>query len=305
MKIKWTKEKFIELSKEKHKNKYDYSLVEYKKCEIKVKIICPIHGIFEQSPKCHLKGHGCQKCAGNKKKTTDEFVKEAKNIHGNFYDYSLVDYKRNLFKIKIICPNHGIFEETAKEHLKGHGCSKCKGLFKYTTETFIEKVRLKHDNRYDYSLVEYINSQTKIKVICPEHGMFEIIPAKHLWGDSCPTCSSSLGFGETWMKNCIKQNKKSYLYIVRLFNENENFIKVGVSTCKNNRRFNGIKFESGYNFEILKINKMKPDESYNMEQKIINEFKHLQYIPKIYFGGKNECFYTEILDYLDKKLIYC
>ena len=237
------------------------------------------------------------------KLTNEEFIKRSKEKHKNKYDYSLVEYKNTNSKVKIICPEHGVFEETAKEHIFGHGCSKCKGLFKYTTQTFIEKSKLKHDNRYDYSLVNYINSQTRVKIICPEHGIFNILPAKHIWGDSCPKCANSLGFGKSWMKNCIKQNRKTYLYFIRLFNENENFIKIGVSTRKNNGRFNGIKLESGYDFEIIKINMMEPDESYNLEQKIINDFKHLQYVPKIYFGGRNECFCLEILNYLDKKLL--
>ena len=108
---------FEQKAKKIHGDKYDYSLVEYINSQTKVKIICPIHGVFEQKPNGHLSGRGCSKCKPDKisKKlsfTTEEFVKKAKEIYGDKYDYSLVDYKSAKEKVKIICSIHGVFEQT-------------------------------------------------------------------------------------------------------------------------------------------------------------------------------------------------
>jgi len=114
-----------------HKNTYDYSLVDYKGIKHKVSIICPIHGEFEQTPEKHIyRKHGCEKCGlirKREKKTsnTKEFISKSKKVHGNLYDYSLVNYKKARIIIKIICSIHGEFEQTPNDHLNGNGCPKC------------------------------------------------------------------------------------------------------------------------------------------------------------------------------------
>lgn len=106
---------FIKRSNLKHVNKYDYKLVEYVNARTKVDIICPKHGVFSQTPDGHLRNSGCSKCGSDKtgfsrKLTTKDFIQKAVEKHGNIYDYSLVDYKKNIIKIKIICPIHNVFE---------------------------------------------------------------------------------------------------------------------------------------------------------------------------------------------------
>jgi len=109
-----------------HGTKFGYSLVEYKNSYTKVKIICNIHGVFEQSPNSHIQGQGCRKCViDDLTYTTEKFIELSKNKHGDKYDYSLVDYKNNITKVKIICTKHGVFEQTPNNHLKGSGCPKC------------------------------------------------------------------------------------------------------------------------------------------------------------------------------------
>lgn len=61
---------------------------------------------------------------------------------------------------------------------------------KYTNETFIKKATEKYGNKYTYDKVNYINSQTKVCIICPEHGEFYIRPADYLRGYGCPKCSN-------------------------------------------------------------------------------------------------------------------
>jgi hypothetical protein len=186
---------FIEKSKIIHgNNKYDYSLVNYINAKTKVKIICKIHGIFEQTPNSHLSGKGCILCAGILLKTKEEFINECILIHGNLFDYSEVEYINAKTKVKIICEKHGLFEQTPINHLCGKGCGRCIGHNK-STEDFIEESKLKHgDNNYDYSVVDYINSKTKVKIICKIHGIFEQTPNSHLRGRGCSRCCNSANF---------------------------------------------------------------------------------------------------------------
>jgi hypothetical protein len=183
-------EEFIDRANKIHNNKYDYSLVEYKNSYSKIKIICPIHGIFEQQPQAHLNKQGCPKCSGKMRKTREEFISECSKIHNHKYDYSLVKYKNNKTKVKIICPTHGIFEQRADMHLQGYGCDRCSGTFSLTTKDFIDRSKIIHNNKYDYSLVNYKNCSTKIKIICPIHGVFEQTPTYHLTKRGCPKCAN-------------------------------------------------------------------------------------------------------------------
>ena len=118
---------------------------------------------------------------------TEEFIKRAKKVHGDKYDYSKTVYTRPLEKVIIICPKHGEFLQLPYNHLKGMGCRKCNSI---TTEEFIEKAREIHGDKYDYSKVKYINSYTKVTIICPVHGEFQQDPMAHLDGHGCRKCES-------------------------------------------------------------------------------------------------------------------
>ena len=118
-----TKEKFIEKAKAIHGDRYDYSKVEYSNNRTKVCIICPVHGEFWQTPHTHLQGCGCPACYGTKKRTKEEFVEEARKIHGDRYDYSRVEYINNKTPVCIICPEHGEFWQKPENHLVAkQGC---------------------------------------------------------------------------------------------------------------------------------------------------------------------------------------
>jgi hypothetical protein len=181
-----TTEQFIEKAKAVHGDKYDYSLVDYRNAKTKVKIICPEHGSFEQTPNNHLSGNNCPKCS-DKKLNTEEFIEKARNVHGDRYNYSIVVYNNKQTKVKIICPIHGDFEQRPDSHLNGNGCPHC-GRKTKTTKTFIRESNIVHNDKYNYSLVEYKNNSIKVKIICPEHGSFEQTPSNHLSGKGCPKC---------------------------------------------------------------------------------------------------------------------
>ena len=118
--------KFKERGNELFKGFYDYQYVNFNDLHDKVKIICPVHGEFEQYACDHLNGHGCPKCAvEDSKLKTNDFIKRSNEIHGNKYDYSKVKCNGTKNKVCIICPEHGEFWQTVESHLKGCGCPKC------------------------------------------------------------------------------------------------------------------------------------------------------------------------------------
>jgi len=191
-------DKFLKNAKIKHGDKYDYSLIEYTNYNNKIKIICQIHGCFEQTPSTHLYKGGCPKCGveskkNKQKKSLNIFLKDAKKVHGERYDYSLVNYKNAITKVIVKCNIHGIFEQTPSGHLSGRGCRLC-GIIERANarlsdgKKFIEKGQIKHNNKYDYSLVKYINDASKVKIICIEHGLFEQRCNNHLNGQGCSKC---------------------------------------------------------------------------------------------------------------------
>ena len=139
-------EEFISRARKVHGDKYDYSKVEYVNAHTKVCVICPIHGEFWIKPVQHLRGGGCPKCVG-KHKTTEDFIRESIEVHGNIYDYSKVEYKGAYTKICIICPKHGEFWITPHNHLNGRGCPHCKAS---RLEKHIRRFLKKSNINYEY-----------------------------------------------------------------------------------------------------------------------------------------------------------
>ena len=224
MKNKYTNEKIVERIKNVHGDKYDLSEVVYTGIFNKIKVICPIHGVFETTPNNFINQHkGCPKCGHiekwNKRGriTTKDFIKKAREVHGDKYDYSKINYIGTHTKICIICPEHGEFWQTPANHLTGNGCPRCANNLKYSTEEFITKAKEKHGNKYDYSNVKYVNAHENICVICPKHGEFLITPNNHLKGEGCPVCKSSSLENETRKVlsdrrvNFIRQQKFDWL----------------------------------------------------------------------------------------------
>src|SRR5690606_9931991 len=128
-----------------------------------------------------------------KKVTTEEFIERARKVHGDKYDYSLVDYIKNNIKVCIICPEHGEFWQVPSSHTSGLGCKKC-GVIKRSVsrrdnqEDFLEKVKKVHGDKYLYNKVNYINSTTYVVITCIIHGEWSIKPNNILTGFGCPDC---------------------------------------------------------------------------------------------------------------------
>lgn len=203
MKKRINNEEFIKRCLEKHNYKYSYEKTNYKNSNSKVIITCPIHGDFEQLAASHQRGRGCSSCTKShpqKKKDAEVFILELKAIHNNKYDYSITEYKDCKSKIKIICPIHGIFEQKAGDHLKGNGCKKC-GIERRAQgrrcnkEDFVRKSKEIFGELYEYpDNMIYINSSTKVNIICKKHGEFWKTPNNHLSKrQGCPICEESKG----------------------------------------------------------------------------------------------------------------
>ena len=202
---KLTQEEFIQKVKEVHGDRYDYSKVEYINYSTKICIIChekdefgEVHGEFWVTPGNFLKNRYCPKCSKREKLTKDNFIKRARFIHGDKYDYSQVEVHGVDSKVTIICPIHGPFEQTPYKHIqRQQGCPVCGNLQKGISQrlpldVFIERARLVHGDKYDYSKVKYTGIDDKVLIICPIHGEFWQTPYVHTAvGCGCPNCKNS------------------------------------------------------------------------------------------------------------------
>lgn len=171
-KFKKSNDEFISDAITKHSSKYDYSKVQYKNGKAKVCIICPEHGEFWQEPFSHLSGCGCPKCSNNYRKTTEEWINEANNIHKSKYNYSKSNYISSSDKICIICPKHGEFWQTAEHHLQGCGCPKCQTshmeneIRKALLENNIEFEEQKRFNWLGYLSLDFYIPSKNVAIEC-------------------------------------------------------------------------------------------------------------------------------------------
>lgn len=131
----------------------------------------------------------------SRKLTNEEFIEKAKRVHGDKFIYSQDTYSKSSVPIKVICPEHGLFQQVAGDHLRGFGCSACSGKRRLTTEQFIEKANKVHSNRYSYDKTNYISSNQPVTITCKKHGDYTIKPNYHLYGtkNGCPKCCYSKG----------------------------------------------------------------------------------------------------------------
>lgn len=235
-----TKEDVIQRFVEKHGHLYDYSQVDYKGYSEPVKIYCKTHLLwFTQPPQLHLQGTGCVLCSNQKKsdgnlgksrggKTTEEFIESAIKVHGDKYDYRLVDYRGVSEYVKIVCKEHGLFIQHAGRHLDGRGCQKC-GKIKASLnnrtplDDFKSACVDQHNNFYDYSLVEYETLRDKVKIICPIHGVFLQKASDHIYGKICKKCTNGGGYNP---------DTSGYFYILKV---TDDCIKFGITKNIENR----------------------------------------------------------------------
>lgn len=293
-------EEFVKRANTVHGGRYDYSLSFYRNSKTPVLIYCFLHGYFKQTPGKHLAGSGCGVCSlvtqGRKRAlTTSEFIEKANKIHGcGFYDYSKSIYIKAKNKITITCKTHGDFTMTPNKHLMGQGCRKC-GVLRRTDKQsrtqldFLADAYAVHGSRYNYSNSLYISSHKKITITCKEHGDFLQTPASHLQGIGCAKCGFDLtAWNKTAYVNCAKKNSNSCVYLIRCFNKDESFFKVGITTTRLSYRFKKSKMP--YGFEVLSIVTNGAEADWDSEKKLHKALRAFKYKPSIGFGGQTECF---------------
>ena len=282
---------------EKHNNKYSYSKAVFVKSTNKMIIICPIHGEFEQAPTEHLKGAGCPKCAleytaSKRRRTTENFIQEAKQVHGDKYDYSKTTYVNSATKVTITCPIHGDFEQLPGAHtVNRYGCIKCgrevRSLkISSNTADFIAKARKVHNDIYTYENTEYINSTSKVYIRCRTHGYFHMRPNDHLNGQCCPLCTGSRGFQKTL---------PAYLYYLKITTDDDKVVyKIGITNNSVEQRYGITDLKK---IEVLNIVKYDVGlDAYNEEQRILKQYSSYKYVGiDILKDGNTELFTEDIL----------
>lgn len=217
---KKTQEQFLQEAVQVHGDKYDYSLVNYINTKTPVEIICKRCGrhILVQ-PRQHIYNFcGCKYCS--KAKTTEQFIEEARKVHGDKYDYSKVNYTNNRNKVEVICSKHGPFMISPHLHLRFRGCPQCAKELRAktasnnkrkTVEQFVQEARAVHGDKYDYSKVEYTGTDNKVTIICPKHGEFLQTPYQHvILQNGCPRCNSSKG--EMAIMRYLDSHNIRYIY---------------------------------------------------------------------------------------------
>lgn len=212
-------EEFIKKATEVHGDRYDYSKVDYQGTDRKVCIIChkrdsegKEHGDFWQVPHNHLHGFGCPKCSGNYVQTSEEFINSLKEVFGDAYDYSKVEYHSRNSRIRLICPQHGEFVKTASNLLAGHGCNKCIGNYGIDFNWFVQRANEVHSGKYDYSESVWNGYKQKLAIRCPEHGTFYQMPVAHLQGQGCPKCSGKVLDKDMFLKKAYAIHGDKYDY---------------------------------------------------------------------------------------------
>ena len=232
-----------------------------------------------------------------------KFILISSQIHNSKYNYSLVhDFKNVKEKVKIICSLHGEFEQDVYSHKKGCGCPLCAREYVSKVrikdkQDFLNKVYQIHGNTYDYSNTIIKNNTSKVIITCKIHGDFKQSPDKHKQGRGCPICAEEQkGWTKQAWKNMLKKEDIPKFYILRCYNDKEEFIKIGRTKNTILKRYNSKK-TMPYTMEVLKtIENLNSDSIFDLEVKYKQKYKDFKYKPSIYFAGITECYDISIKD---------
>lgn len=299
---KTTLEDFVNRAREIHGDAYDYGNVDLIGSLAKVSIYCnTCREYFLQRPSDHYKA-GCKKCAIAKtaeisfKRAKNAFVSRSKDRHGDKFDYSKTDYTGVKNKVILKCNIHDVeFSTWPATHLKNKGgCPVC--AIKSGTahavkrkekciETFIKKANKEHKYKYDYSLTFYTNSHTKLKIICPHHGVYIQNPVDHLRCGGCPVCRQTR----------FSKDAPAMLYYIKFDTVIGPMYKIGITNFSVDRRFRRFKeyrktlktwtFKNGFDAKKAEAAVLKYFSDYRYKGK------------KLIMNGNTELFKTDVLGF--------
>lgn len=249
-----------------------------------------------------------------------KFLRRFKDIHGDKFDYSMIDNKKD-DKVEIICKRHGSFFQNPYKHLSGQGCPECKRDKSINSTNFIERSKILHNNEYDYSNVEYRGLKLPVRIVCEKHGEFTQMPYLHLRGRGCPKCGSeksSLGRRITTSEFIDRSNyihKNIYDYSLINFektrdkvdiickrhgvfsqNANSHLLGSGCPICKSSKgEINimdlldkyKIEYLREYRFDDCKVSYRLPFDFFLPNNNICIEYDGIQHFKPInFFGGE-------------------
>jgi len=260
--------------------------------------------------------------------TTKQFIAKAKRIHEGKYNYGSTYYINNRTEVSIICPSHGLFYQRASNHLSGKGCSKCAQERshenqKKSREQFIEDAIRVHGETYDYSKVDYINTVTKVCIVCLKHGEFLQSPHSHIDNKSkCPKCANA-GYSKISIQFLDDLAREWKVDIQHAENKGEYriddpdfkcYYKVDGYFERDNKKY-VVEFHGDYFHGnplthkpdgICKLRRMRFDEIYNKTMERMYRLKTLGYeviyvwerdYKQYLYNRDNEFFFEGLLDY--------
>ena len=317
-----TYEKIIEECRLTHGSKYSYEDLIYPLVNSQLNIVCSVHGPFTQRYDDHKRGQGCPQCGIESLRVklssnTEDFIKTSIEIHGERYDYGLVDYVNNKTLVKIICKIHGSFEKTPNAHINGQGCQICGFISKAKSKTLetvdvVNKFKVVHGDIYEYSQVEYINNNVKVDIICKVHGVFSQLVSSHFKGCGCGCVRCARDMYSKWdMVKFYRDNVDlgldiGNLYVLKFSHKylDIHFIKVGITKNEVNRRYSNSEYRENWDYISLIVIRAPNIDTAILENDILSKFKEYQfYIPvEVKFQGRTECLdvsvQDELLEYL-------
>ena len=285
---------------EKFGDTIDFSEADYKNNYTKIKVKCKkCNTYIDVFPKEILRrGILCPECLRKEKEKS--FIEEAKKLYGNLYDYSKVHFELAKKPVKIICKEHGIFEQTPEVHLNGHKCPYCNGGKSYDLEYFIKKANIKHNNFYNYDKVDYKTSIDKVIITCPKHGDFLQRPDYHLRGGGCPVCNITVAMTTEIfikkLKDIFEKNNIFYDYNKTIYKSTHEYV---IATCPKHGDFRkkAYQFLQGQGCpHCAKAGKSNIElEIYNF---ILDTYKNIEIIKNtrnnLFYNGKNSCYEIDL-----------
>ena len=289
---------FLEKANKLHSN-YTFKKETFIIQQLPMTATCSLHGDFEITPRNILRSTQtiCKDCL--KSERFEDFIEKANKVHNNKYNYSSVNYINNRTKVRIICPEHGEFEQQVRGHLNGDGCPECgkqgriKALLdvkKVPLEELLNRIPETHKH-VEIDMSTYTTQDDRnLKIVCPEHGD-QLVPFRGFLKNchGCAECTEDLnGWSKTNFVKRAKRNGNAIFYIIKCFNENEEFYKFGITTTSIKRRYASKKFP--YSYEIIQEIHDKAGNIWDLERLLLKIYKKYSYTPHISFSGSTECF---------------